>query len=312
MWQIFFLLLGLFWSLFLVIKSADLAIRYSTRLAEGFRLPRYLIGFLVVAIISILPETFIFINSAIEGVPALGLGTIFGSNVADLSLIFALVIFVSGRNIKIESKIIKNRFLYLVVIALPLIFGLNGYYSQAEGLGILTAGLLFYIYLLRDSRIQTASEKGEFKPLHLIFLLFSMAGLLVGANLTVKLGVQLADILSVSPVIVGLFLVGLGTTLPELFFSIKAAKENNDSLALGDILGTVVADATIVIGLVALIKPFSFDPRLVFVTGSFMLLSIILLMHYMRTGRVLTRRESYLLFGFYLVFVICEVLTSSL
>lgn len=312
MWQIFFLLLGLFWSLFLVIKSADLAIRYSTRLAESFRLPRYLIGFLVVAIISILPETFIFINSAIEGVPALGLGTIFGSNVADLSLIFALVIFVSGRNIKIESKIIKNRFLYLVVIALPLIFGLNGYYSQAEGLGILTAGLLFYIYLLRDSRIQTASEKGEFKPLYLIFLLFSMAGLLVGANLTVKLGVQLADILSVSPVIVGLFLVGLGTTLPELFFSIKAAKENNDSLALGDILGTVVADATIVIGLVALIKPFSFDPRLVFVTGSFMLLSIILLMHYMRTGRVLTRRESYLLFGFYLVFVICEVLTSSL
>ncbi len=312
MLQIFLLFFGLIWTLLLVVKSADLAIKYSTRLAESFRLPRYLIGFLVVAVISILPETFIFINSAIEGVPAFGLGTILGSNTADLSLIFALVILISGKNLKVESKIIKNRFLYIAVMALPILLGLNGSYSQADGLGLLIVGLLFYLYILRDSRIDISVEKKKFHPLYFIFLILSMAGLLIGANLTVKFGVSLASLLGIKPVFIGLFVVGLGTTLPELLFSIRATRKHNDSLALGDILGTVVADATMVIGVVALIQPFSFNPRLIFVTGLFMLLAITLLMYYMRSGRVLTKKEAYLLLIFYAIFVISELLTANL
>ncbi len=312
MLQIFLLFFGLIWTLLLVVKSADLAIKYSTRLAESFRLPRYLIGFLVVAVISILPETFIFINSAIEGVPAFGLGTILGSNTADLSLIFALVILISGKNLKVESKIIKNRFLYIAVLALPIILGLNGYYSQADGLGLLIVGLLFYIYLLRDSHVEVDGEKRKFHPLYFILLIMSMAGLLIGANLTVKFGVMLSNLLHINPVLIGLFVVGLGTTLPELLFSIRATRKHNDSLALGDILGTVVADATMVIGVVALINPFSFNPRLIFVTGIFMLLAVFLLMYYMRSGRVLTKKEAYLLLIFYAIFVISELLTANL
>lgn len=312
MLQIFLLFFGLIWTLLLVVKSADLAIKYSTRLAESFRLPRYLIGFLVVAVISILPETFIFINSAIEGVPAFGLGTILGSNTADLSLIFALVILISGKNLKVESKIIKNRFLYIAVMALPILLGLNGSYSQADGLGLLIVGLLFYIYLLRDSHVEVDGEKRKFHPLYFILLIMSMAGLLIGANLTVKFGVMLSNLLHINPVLIGLFVVGLGTTLPELLFSIRATRKHNDSLALGDILGTVVADATMVIGVVALINPFSFNPRLIFVTGIFMLLAVFLLMYYMRSGRVLTKKEAYLLLIFYAIFVISELLTANL
>lgn len=312
MFQILLLVVALFWTLFLVVKSADLAIKYATRLAESFRLPRYLIGFLVVAVIAILPETFIFINSAVEGIPSFGLGTIFGSNTADLSLIFALVILISGKNLKVESKIIKNRFVYIAVMSLPILLGLDGMYSQADGLGLIIVGLLFYIYLLRDSRIDVSVDKREFQPLYFVFLVLSMAGLLVGTNLTVKFGVNLANLLGISPILVGLFVVGLGTTLPELFFSIRAAKNNHDSLALGDILGTVVADATVVIGIVALLHPFTFNPRLIFVTGLFMLTAIIFLMYYMRTGRVLTKKEAYLLLIFYAIFVISELLTANL
>jgi len=82
-------------SLAVVIKSADLAIKYSTKLAESFHLSKYVVGFLIVSVISILPETFISITSAFEGIPAFGLGTLFGSNVADLTLVFVLVIFLS-------------------------------------------------------------------------------------------------------------------------------------------------------------------------------------------------------------------------
>ncbi len=83
-------------SLFMIIKGATLATRYAALLADSYRLSKYVVGFIIVAVISILPETFVAINSALSGVPSFGLGTLFGSNIADLTLIFALIILLSG------------------------------------------------------------------------------------------------------------------------------------------------------------------------------------------------------------------------
>src|SRR3989338_4021406 len=91
-------------SLVVVIKGATLATKYAARLAESFRLSRYTVGFIVVAIISILPETFIAIDSALAGTPSFGLGVLFGSNIADLTLVFTVIIFFAGRGVKVESK----------------------------------------------------------------------------------------------------------------------------------------------------------------------------------------------------------------
>lgn len=309
--ETFLLLVFLITSLFLVIKSADLAIIYSSRLAQSFNLPNYLVGFLVVAVISILPETFIAVTSALEGTPAFGLGTLFGSNVADLSLVFALVVLVSGRNLKIESKVIKNRFFYLGIISIPIILGLDGGFSRLEGAVLIISGLLFYFYVLKNTRRENGSKESKFSFWNSILLILSMAGLLLGAYLTVKFGVDFAGKLNVNPVLVGMFIVGLGTTLPELFFSIKASKSNHDGLALGDVLGTVVADATVVVGIMAMISPFAFSPRIIYVTGIFMLLATALLLHCMKTGRVLTKKEVFVLVLFYLTFVSVEFLISS-
>jgi len=78
-------------SLFLVIRGSTLATEYSAKLAEAFRLSKYIVGFIIVAFISILPESLIAINAAIKGIPSFGLGTLLGSNVADLTLIFAIL-----------------------------------------------------------------------------------------------------------------------------------------------------------------------------------------------------------------------------
>jgi len=304
---IIFLVLLTF-SLFLVIRSTDFAIRYSSKLAESFHLSKYVVGFIIVAVISILPEAFISITSALDGIPSFGLGVLFGSNVADLTLVFSLVVLVSGRNLKVESKIIKNRFLYICMIFLPIILGLDGHYSKIEGLTLIIVGLLFFFYVLKDSRTEDDSKKGNFLAKDMILLIVSMAVLILGANMTVKYGVDLANNLHISPILIGMFVVGLGTTLPELFFSIKAAKKNHDGLALGDILGTVIADATILVGIAAVINPFYFEPRIIYVTGFFMLIAITLLLNFMKTGKKLTKKEAILLILFYLIFVTTELL----
>lgn len=89
-----------------------------------------------------------------------------------------------------------------------------------------------------------------------------MGLLFVGSHFVVSSATSLAEMIGISSVLIGMLVVGLGTTMPELFFSLNAVKRNDDSLAVGDLLGTVLADATIVIGLIALIAPFSFPKRL--------------------------------------------------
>lgn len=299
--------LWLILSLFLVVKSADYAIRYAARLALSFRLSKYTVGFTIIAAISVLPETFVAISSALQGMPSFGLGALFGSNVADLSFVFAVVVLIAGRNLKIQSEILKNRLYYAGVLAAPILFGLNGYYSRLEGASLIAIGLLFYFFVLKRNQRnnKSGSSQYKFKAKNLFLLILSLMAILLGAYLTVKFSVALANWLDISPVLVAL-LVGLGTCLPELSFSAKAAKNNHEKLALGDILGTVITDATIVVGILALTHPFAFEQKIIFVTGFFMLVAIILLLYLMKTGRVLTKQESLILLFFYLLFVLTE------
>ncbi len=300
-----------FLALFFVVKAADYAMQSADKLASALNLSKYLVGFLLVAIISVLPETFISLSAAFQGNPSFGLGTLFGSNVADLTLVLVIIIFVSATPLKVESKLIKNSFVYLGVLAIPIIFGLNGYYSRLEGFALVILGLLFYLFIFKKNPYLKKKAKGKFSAKDFLSLLFFMGVLLVAANFTVKFGVDLAIYLKIKPILIGMLFVGLGTTLPELLFSLKAVKEKNHALAMGDILGTVITDATIVVGLIALVKPFVFSQRIVYLTGMFMLFAAVLLFYFMKSGRAVTKKEAWFLLFYYLLFVLLEFSLSN-
>jgi cation:H+ antiporter len=299
-------------ALALVVKGATMATKHAEALAHTLPISRYAVGFIVVAVISILPETLIGISAALAGTPEFGLGVLFGSNVADLTLVFAIILFFAGRGLKIESRILKNHAMYPALLALPLILGFDGFYSRAEGLVLIIAGAAFYYLTLRDSPSdETLSKRvtrGRTK--NLLLLLVSMVLLLVGAHFTVESATALATLLGVSPVLIGMLIVGLGTTMPELFFSLESVREKDDSLAVGDLLGTVLADATVVVGILALIHPFSFPIHIIYLTGGFMVLASLVLFTFMRSGHTLTTREGNLLFVLWVVFVFTEFVTS--
>lgn len=304
----FFIFLG---SLFLVTKGATMASDYSTKLAHGFRLSRYTIGFVVIALISILPETLVAINAALDGVPAFGLGTLFGSNIADLTLIFAILIFYAGRGVRVGTKVLHSIEFYPLILLMPLLLGLNGYYSRLEGVLLIVLGSLFYHSLFKGSIGSNNSPHTSVKYFKsTLLLLFALALLLVGAHFTVSSATAIAGNLGVNPILIGMLIVGLGTTMPELFFSLKSVHKEEDSLAVGDLLGTVLADATIVVGIIAVISPFAFPAKIVYVTGAFMLVGAMLLIKFMRSGRKISHREGILLLAFWLVYVIVELIIS--
>ena len=299
-------------SLFLVIKGATLATKYSVKLAENFHLSKYIVGFIVVAFISILPETLISINSAIEGIPEFGLSTLFGSNVADLTLIFGILIVYARRGIKIESKILKDIRLYPFFLLLPLIFGLNGHYSQIEGAALIISGALFYYMVFKNSvEISATLHNGGSKYKNFFLLLFAMILLLIGSHFIVTSATVLAYTLKITPILIGMLVVSLGTIMPELFYSLKSIKKKNEGLAIGDILGTVLADATIVVGILALISPFSFPVKIIYVTGVFMMVASLILLKFMLSGRVISKKEGYMLLVFWVCYVIIEFLINQ-
>lgn len=299
-------------SLFLVVKGATLATKYSVKLAENFHLSKYIIGFIVVAFVSILPETFISINSAIAGVPEFGLGTLFGSNVADLTLVFAIIIIYCGHGIKIESKILKNVKLYPFFLLLSLVFGLNGHYSRIEGVALVITGALFYYLVFKNGvGLSPVLHNGNDKYKNLFFLVFAMVLLLIGSYFTVYSATALANFLNINPILIGMLIVSLGATIPELFYSLKSVKRKDYGLAIGDILGTVLADATIVVGVLAIINPFSFPVKIIYITGVFMLSASLVLLGFMRSGRVISKKEGYMLLVFWLVYAIVEFIASK-
>jgi len=299
------LILGV--SLFIVMRGAAMATKYAVRVAKSLNFSSYVVGFLVIAVISILPELFISLNAALRGDSSFGLGLILGSNIADLTLIFALVVFLTGRSVRVEQKIINNHKLYPFILMLPLVLGLDGEFNRIDGAALLLAGVIFYyLSLKKEGAIMLAVTQSSDKLKNVSLLLLSLALLLVGSHFAVTSATQIAGGLGVSTVLIAMLIIALGTTMPELMFSLKSVKQGSDSLAVGDILGTVLADATLVIGLIALINPFTFPQSTIYVGGVFMVAASFILFSFMRSRHQVTRAEAFALTMFWLTFILVQ------
>lgn len=300
--------------LLVLIRSAGFSIKYSSRVARVLHFPEFIVSFFIVAFISVLPESTISIISAFKGTPELGLGTLLGSNVADLTIVFGIVSLFSLKGIKVKSKILSENFYYLILLLFPLLLGFDGRFSRVDGLILVLLGVLFFIKIYKDGKRlhkKTYHPKEESVIRSLIFLVLSLGILLSSAFLTVKFAVDFANDAKIPAILVGVTIIALGTCLPELIFSIRAVRKNHDGLALGDILGTVITDATIVLGIVALISPFSYAPHNIYTTGISMFLAGLIVVIFMRSEKTINKKEGVFLILLYILFVFIEFFTSN-
>lgn len=306
-------LLIFFVALIAVTESAAVATKSSIRVAEALRIPKHIVGFIIVAFISVLPEALVAITAALSGVPALGLGTLLGSNVADLTLIFALLVLLGKRPLKVKSHLLGHVKTFPLFLIMTLLLGIDGYYSRWDGFFLIITGSIFYFLIFRRSFEPSREKRVSLREskFHLAALTVSLLILIAGAHYTVEAATRLATDLKVSPILIGLLIISLGTTMPELFFSLKSVKKEEDDLAIGDILGSVLADATILVGILALISPFAFPVQIIYVAGIFMLLAGILLIYLMQSDKKLTRHEALLLLTFWGTYVLTEVIVNK-
>ncbi len=301
-------------SLAILLKCVNYAIKYSSEMARIFSLPEFIISFFIIAIISILPESTISIISAFKGEPELGLGTLLGSNVTDLTLVLGLVALFSLKNINVKSRILKNNFLYLLLLLFPIILGFDGRFSRVDGLILVLLGLIFLTKVYTDSRPhykKFKKIKEDNAPKTIFLLILSIIIILISAFFTVKFAINFANDIHLPVVLIGLTILAIGTCLPELVFSLKAIKKNHGELALGDIMGTVIIDATIILGIVALISPFDYNLPNIYVTGSALFLAGLFVTRFMKSDKSLSKVEGLLLIIFYILFILVEFFVNN-
>jgi cation:H+ antiporter len=305
-------------SCFLLALSSKWLIGSLSRIALYLRLKEFVVGFFIMAFAVSLPNFFVGIISAFNGIPQLSFGDVIGGNIVDLSLVIGLAALLSKGGLSAQSQTVQGSSIFTIFIGvLPMLLVSDQQLSRMDGVLLILSYVLYVSWLFskreRFTKIYDhAPSSINFKNFirDLVFLVFSVILLLGGARGIVASASVFANALAAPIGLIGLFIVGVGNSLPEGFFSVQAARKGQDWMILGDLMGGVVITATLVLGIVALISPImitDFSPFAI--ARIFLILSAVLFLFCLRSGARVSKREGILLLLIYVSFLITEILT---
>jgi cation:H+ antiporter len=315
---------NLIWFIFaclVLVKSADILVNALSKIASYWGVTEFVVGFIIMAFATSIPELSIGISSAIEStsdkpLTSLALGNVIGANIINLTLAIGIAA-ILRRNIRIETKAVSTDTIYMFLIAaLPVILIMDREISRIDGF-ILLIAFIFYVMRLLTQRgrfrekIKTNVPKREFHK-NLAYFLISITLLFISAHFLIKYADALASEIGVPEVIIGLFVISLGTTLPELTFTSKAVLSEHQYMALGDLIGSVITNSTLILGLTAMISPIHPSAFLLSLISAFFMLAVaFLFMTFIEAEKHIIWQEGVALILLYVLFVMTIILIGG-
>jgi len=314
--MIWFYVLIFIISCFLLIFSGRWLVNSLTRIARFLGWKEFVVAFFTIALGASLPNLFVGIISALNKIPQLSLGDVIGANIFDLTITVALAAFISRQGISAPSRTVQGSSIFTIGSAiLPLILILDGNLSRIDGFLLILTFAFYVLWLFRkEERFKKVYDgvpeiKGWKYFLEDIgLLILSIILLILGAEGIVKSSSFFATTLGLPLIFIGIFIVGIGDCLPETFFAIRAARHGQDWMILGNLMGSVMITATLVLGTVAIICPIEFfDFSILAIGRIFLVLSALFFLIFLRTGRKITRKEAIFLILIYILFVLIQI-----
>lgn len=306
----------------LLIKATDILVVNLKSFADRTGLGKFAATTFILALATSLPELFVGVTAALEGNPNLSLGNILGSNIADLSLVIGGAALIGG-TVGVKGRFInRDAFYAFLAGAAPMVLLFDKKLTRVDGLILLAIYGFYNVWVLRERAKELAEGRGEEEGFvrrlirkinhrgartELAWIFLGVALLLFSADMIVRMATSLANGLNLPVLLVGLFLVAVGTSLPELAFEMKAVRDGETEMVFGDLLGSVVANGTMIIGLTAIIAPIqiaAFDEYLLATLAFVIIFGVFYL--FIRTKKKLERWEGAVLLVIYLVFILAE------
>jgi cation:H+ antiporter len=290
-------------------------VRSAARLARSFGVSSLVIGLTVVAFGTSVPELLVSIDAALRGSSDIALGNVIGSNIANIGLILGLTGLIAP--IAVDWSLIKREIPLMIAISFAVyLLALDGEISALDGLIMGVGFIAFnaYSYLAaKADRREISHELNEFQELEglkgkvnrlqeLGRLVIAIALLMLGAQWTVTGAVSIARSFGVSELIIGITLVAFGTSLPELATSIMAALRRESDIAIGNVIGSNIANLLAILGITAIVRPIPVAPGLLAFELLVMIGFAALLLPFV-FRRVLRRPSAVFLFAGYAGFI---------
>ncbi len=301
--------------LVLLLYSSGWLVQGSVKLSFLAKLTPLFVGSVLIAFGTSAPEAGIGIMAAIRDHKSIALGNVIGSNIANIGLILGLCSLF--RPIAIDKAVFKREIpimLFAVILVYWLSFDLV--IGRIDGV-ILIVFFLVFCFLsyrgaklnfdeneIKDFELKRVFKKRDSKFLAFFIIVLALAGVVFGADLMVRSGVKLANIFGVSPWIIGITIFALGSSLPELATSLVAVVKRVSSISVGNIIGSNIFNILFVLGIVALIRPVTLNPRVLKFEFPALLIFSFVCFTALRTGYKISRREGLVLFLGYIAFIV--------
>lgn len=292
--------------IFLLVKGADLLVEGAGELATKLRVPAMIVGLTVVAFGTSAPEAAVSITSALEHANAIAISNVIGSNIFDILAITGITALIC--KIKINYKILRQDYLFLLVgSVLFLIFILTDHYiTRIEGLIFL---LILFSYLAAlIYKLKRSDNKLKVGTVHLsnmsiiLYIIVGIVFIIYGSDVVIASSKDIAISLGMSETLVGLTIVSIGTSLPELITSITAAYHKNTDLALGNILGSCIFNIFFIIGIIPFITPIPVTTSMI--TDVVMMLACVIIIYILAYDKLdFDRKDGIILLILFIIYM---------
>ena len=255
--QIVFLALGFF----LLVKGADWFVDGASGLARKLGIPQLVIGLTIVAMGTSLPEAAVSISAALRGNAEITIGNIVGSNILNILIILGVTALIA--TLKVADSTVRYEIPFMIVVTFVLLWlgYTGGQVTRLEGIILWVLFLLYlrYLYMMAKRGKEEEREAEQLSSAKIIGLILAGVVMIVaGSNFAVEGASNLAKALGISQRFIGLTIVALGTSLPELVTSVSAARKHNADIAIGNIVGSNIFNILFIVGTTALITPVTF------------------------------------------------------
>ncbi len=307
--------------LVVILLGAELLLRGATRIAAMLGIRPILIGLTVVALGTSAPELAVGVTAVLDGKGPLAVGNIAGTNIVNILLILGLSAAIRPLPLQLQSIRLDVPVMIASAIALYLM-ALDGVLSRVEGLALVAAAIVYTLVLIRVSRRESAEMKQEYAEefsrqalgagsglargsWNAVLLLVGIGLTVLGADLLVAGAVDLARTLGVSDVVIGLTIVAIGTSAPELATTIVATFKDDRDVAVGNLIGSSISNILVILGLTCLAAPSGVEvgPEVLRIDLPLAAAVAIACWPVFRSDRMVSRREGILFVSAYVAYL---------
>ncbi|MCZ7602472.1 MAG: calcium/sodium antiporter [Melioribacteraceae bacterium] len=297
--------------LLIMLLGAEGLVRGASALALRIGISPLVVGLTVVAFGTSSPELVVSIGSAIEGNSDIAIGNVIGSNISNIALILGITALINP--IKVNVQLIKREIPIMIGVTIVfLLFFYDLSLSRFEGFLLFIGIIVYTVISYKLSKKEKKETELEFEKeiprakgnlfKSILMVVFGLIFLAIGSKLFVDGAIEVALMLNISQVIIGLTIVAVGTSLPELITSVVASIKKEGDIAIGNVVGSNIFNLLSILGLTAIIYPITSESISMLDLGMFSLTALTML-PLSRTGFILNRIEGAILIGIYVTYI---------